>query len=204
MSDVRLTALNPVDSQVYPVACNSSGELIVEQIDPGPDLTVTGDLTVDGTSTLTGAVIADGSGTFKGDVTAELNTDYKSVIAPNGTIALYGAGNVTTYLDNDGTAYFKSKVTSGTINNTATDVSGARLNSIGNILIQQPSGSTSAIFEAYAGAISSPTVNITADGAATFSGDITCSDNSKGLILKSPNGTSYRITVANDGTLSTV
>lgn len=29
MTDVRLTALNPVDSQVYPVACNSSGELLV-------------------------------------------------------------------------------------------------------------------------------------------------------------------------------
>jgi hypothetical protein len=48
MTDVRLTALNPVDSQVYPVACNTSGELLVA--DGGPDLTVTGDLTVDGTA----------------------------------------------------------------------------------------------------------------------------------------------------------
>lgn len=52
MTDVRLTALNPVDSQVYPVACNTSGELIVEQVDPGPDLTVTGDLTIDGTTSI--------------------------------------------------------------------------------------------------------------------------------------------------------
>jgi hypothetical protein len=46
MTDVRLTALNPVDSQVYPVACNTSGELLVA--DDGPDVTVTGELTVDG------------------------------------------------------------------------------------------------------------------------------------------------------------
>ncbi len=56
MTDVRLTALNPVDSQVYPVACNTSGELIVEQVDPGPDLTVTGDLTVDGDAEVEGSV----------------------------------------------------------------------------------------------------------------------------------------------------
>lgn len=63
MTDVRLTALNPVDSQVYPVACNTSGELIVEQVDPGPDLTVTGDLTVDGTATIGGtALVTDANG----------------------------------------------------------------------------------------------------------------------------------------------
>tara|TARA_B100001094_G_scaffold265448_1_gene267919 strand:- start:610 stop:1317 length:708 start_codon:yes stop_codon:yes gene_type:complete len=63
MTDVRLTALNPVDSQVYPVACNTSGELIVEQVDPGPDLTVTGDLTVDGTASFNnGDVNIDSSG----------------------------------------------------------------------------------------------------------------------------------------------
>ena len=60
MTDVRLTALNPLDSQVYPVACNSSGELIVEQVAPDPDLTVTGDLTVDGTATIgTVALVTD-------------------------------------------------------------------------------------------------------------------------------------------------
>lgn len=61
MTDVRLTALNPVDSQVYPVACNTSGELLVA--DGGPDLTVTGDLTVDGTASFNdGDVSIDNSG----------------------------------------------------------------------------------------------------------------------------------------------
>ena len=43
---------------------------------------------------------------------------------------------------------------------------------------------------------------ISSAGAATFKGDITCTDNSKGVVLKSPNGTSFRLSVANDGTLS--
>ena len=40
------------------------------------------------------------------------------------------------------------------------------------------------------------------NGSAEFAGDITCTNNSKGLILKSPDGTSFRLSVANDGTLS--
>ena len=77
MTDVRLTALNPVDSQVYPVACNTSGELLVAQDDPGPDLLVEGDLTVNGSSALEGVTIgtdkitfdaSTGSGTFAGTI----------------------------------------------------------------------------------------------------------------------------------------
>ena len=49
---------------------------------------------------------------------------------------------------------------------------------------------------------SAPNITLNADGSATFAGDITCTDNSKGLILKSPDGTSFRLSVANDGTLS--
>jgi hypothetical protein len=50
MTDVRLTALNPDDSQVYPVACNASGELRtvdqkIEVIDN--DVTINGSLSVD-------------------------------------------------------------------------------------------------------------------------------------------------------------
>jgi hypothetical protein len=56
MTDVRLTALNPEDSQVYPVACNSSGELqVVEQkievIDN--DVTINGTLNVNSSNSLT-------------------------------------------------------------------------------------------------------------------------------------------------------
>ncbi len=52
------------------------------------------------------------------------------------------------------------------------------------------------------GTSASPNISLNADGSATFAGDITCTNNSKGLILKSPDGTSFRLSVANDGTLS--
>jgi hypothetical protein len=60
MSDVRLTATNPVDSTVVPVACNEKGELltvppVIQQIDN--DVTINGNLTVD-----------DGQAYFSGNV----------------------------------------------------------------------------------------------------------------------------------------
>ena len=50
---------------------------------------------------------------------------------------------------------------------------------------------------------SSPNTNLSTDGSATFAGDIETTTAGDGVILKSPNGTRYRLTVANDGTLST-
>ena len=47
------------------------------------------------------------------------------------------------------------------------------------------------------------TTAITLSLDLTTDSDITCSDTTKGLILTSPDGTSYRLSVANDGTLST-
>jgi len=47
-----------------------------------------------------------------------------------------------------------------------------------------------------------PAIRLNASGSAVFVGDITITDNSKGLVLKSPDGTSFRLSVANDGTLS--
>ena len=32
MTDVRLTATNPEDSSVVPVACNTRGELLIEEV----------------------------------------------------------------------------------------------------------------------------------------------------------------------------
>ena len=48
MADVRLTATNPEDSSVVPVACNAKGELLLEKISQliTEDLTVEGELTV--------------------------------------------------------------------------------------------------------------------------------------------------------------
>ena len=61
MTDVRLTATNPEDSSVVPVACNAKGELLLEET-PGFDGNVDGDLTVSGSASF-------GSASFAGNVT---------------------------------------------------------------------------------------------------------------------------------------
>ena len=53
MTDVRLTATNPEDSSVVPVACNAKGELKLEEV-PTFDGNVDGDLTVSGSATFAG------------------------------------------------------------------------------------------------------------------------------------------------------
>lgn len=53
MTDVRLTATNPEDSSVVPVACNAKGELKLEEV-PTFDGNVEGDLTVSGSASFAG------------------------------------------------------------------------------------------------------------------------------------------------------
>ena len=50
---------------------------------------------------------------------------------------------------------------------------------------------------------SAPNTSLNADGSATFARDIEVTTAAEGVILASPNGTRYRITVADDGTLTT-
>ena len=96
MTDVRLTALNPEDSQVYPVACNSSGELQVaeqkiEVIDN--DVTINGTLNVNSSNSLTvydneavgfrfeSSSISSDSGTARGSSFSFLSSgDYPSAV----------------------------------------------------------------------------------------------------------------------------
>ena len=51
------------------------------------------------------------------------------------------------------------------------------------------------------GAVVTP-LTLDSAGAATFAGDIEVENSANGLILESPDGTRYRVTVANGGTLS--
>ena len=190
MTDVRLTALNPVDSQVCPVACNTSGELIVEQVAPDPDLTVTGDLTVNGTSTLIGDITADGSATFAAKVTS---TDFDSNHPTDGRFGRFNWAGIR-FTDTSGNNVIRLDADGGGSATFTGEVSGLYFTT-------DRTSASNTVFQGYLNGVS--TTKITADGSAEFAGDITCSANTKGLVLKSPNGTSYRLSVANDGTLST-
>ena len=58
-------------------------------------------------------------------------------------------------------------------------------------------------FKMWTGAAYTERMKLDVSGNATFTGDIETTTAGDGVILKSPNGTRYRLTVANDGTLST-
>jgi len=184
MTDVRLTALNPVDSQVYPVACNTSGELLVAQDDPGPDLTVTGDLTVDGTASFKNDVYIDSSGRLLvGTTTVGFNTADNLTVADSGDCGITirsGASSSGSIYFADGTTgsaeyegFIDYQQTAGNLRfGTGGGQERLRITSSGNIFI----GGTTA---------SSADIALNANGTATFLGDVTA-----------PNITSLMNTVA--------
>ena len=88
MTDVRLTALNPEDSKVYPVACNSSGELLT--VKQGDDPIVSGNLTVEG------SIIASGGAEITRQSAAQ--TVLAGFLAPGAasTFKVVANGDVTT------------------------------------------------------------------------------------------------------------
>ena len=101
MTDVRLTATNPVDSSVVPVACNEKGELKLEEpiLVEGPqgekgDKGDPGDPGADGdpfTGTFSGDVTFNGNQTLNGTFTcgASSLTQSGSVVVSNGTYTLW-------------------------------------------------------------------------------------------------------------------
>ena len=73
MADVRLTATNPADSSVVPVACNEKGELLLEPVEsdflPLSGGNLSGDLTIGSTKVVFSA--SEGSGDFAGSIHAD-------------------------------------------------------------------------------------------------------------------------------------
>jgi hypothetical protein len=203
MTDVRLTALNPVDSQVYPVACNTSGELLVA--DDGIDylpLTggeLTGPLTSTSSITLEGSITTASGNVFIGGTSAGTA---KTALNANGS-ATFGAGidltdstvdlySQTTnsnsksfklFSDIGGTKAEKAFITAAgaaTFGSTTT-VGGSALSGAAAGVSLYPTGGihatqasgTSTILSGYIQGSSTKNVAITAAGAATFAGDVT-------------------------------
>ena len=97
MADVRLTATNPEDSSVVPVACDASGRLLLQEL-PAID-TIDGDLTVTGKGSFAGgkSIIGnDGSAQFA-----------------QGAVDIYANGTVefTQNVNFDGSATFAGSLT---------------------------------------------------------------------------------------------
>ena len=114
MTDVRLTATNPDDSSVVPVACNAKGELKLEEPTLAVDVYVaksgdnmTGDLTfrTAGGDTVTTLSAADGNAAFaKGAFNVSGSNGTVSWNQPAGYFHFYGqrSNTVTSALTSDG------------------------------------------------------------------------------------------------------
>ena len=120
MTDVRLTATNPDDSSVVPVACNAKGELLLEELTLSADDFVaktgdnmTGNLTL-GTDKIT--LSADGSATFAREVVAGVRDVNSVLMTSSGTIQGVVSGESRYSLTGDGRATFTNDVVIGSRN----------------------------------------------------------------------------------------
>ncbi len=161
-----------------------------------------------GSSVTTSSITADGSATFgSGNVkiyasglVASSATSPNAYVFSATTGTISGSNPAKAIITAGGSATFAGSVLCGGSPSAAAN-NGAEINPVG-LLRASRSNNTDNLWIGYKTGNANPTSEIFADGSATFAGDITCSDNSKGLVLKSPDGTSFRLSVANDGTLS--
>ena len=167
MTDVRLTAVNPEDSQVYPVACNDKGELLLDSGGASGDLDVTGNLTVAGSASFAGGNI-----TFDNDSIEFGGSANKSISIRRDN------GSIRVSSDNENTAIFAGQYNTNTnviisANGSASFGSSNKLSfaaGIGELTVQ----SDASYRKVFAGKLNTAeTTVINADGSATFSGNVT-------------------------------
>lgn len=211
MTDVRLTATNPEDSSVVPVACNAKGELLLEET-PGFDGNVDGDLTVSGSASFAngytngGVSIASSGGMAcggylqaggdvgprailnSGDVLLGYNNGVMtSSILKTGTLRLGGAldsGGYNTELNNNGSATFAADIQSGNPTSEGRYTAYSPTSSSTDDAVNIFRGST---------ALSSRTVNIKYDGSATFTGDVVVGSRGKKWTLLEQGGLCHMV-----------
>ena len=194
MADVRLTAVNPEDSQVYPVACNDKGELLLESttgdfdvpgtltVGPGPGATVSPDGSASFTSNLDTQILVEStSSSGNNEAAIELirgsnqsaiknkagGLEFYTGGPPSERMSISKAGDITA----TGSATFADDITNGPAWDTSTSLNQAVIQN-GAIFSHRTAG-TSVAFSAYLGSGNNRTVNIKADGSATFAGNVT-------------------------------
>jgi len=177
MTDVRLTALNPVDSLVYPVACNTSGELLVA--DDGIDyLPLAG-------GTLTGGLTGT-TATFAGDVSC---TKVRNNTA--------GSGNGQFEINpSDSTVFYSYRVRQ-TDNSLCVDTQ-----STNEAFVYGVDGSATFSGNVFIGGTTAgtATIELNTNGSTTFAGQmfINCQNSTVLRIRQGPNGAN-KIVLQNDG-----
>ena len=180
MADVRLTAINPEDSQVYPVACNDKGELLLDSGGASGDLDVTGNLTVDGTGQFGSSVTSDFgflAGGNAGTTTEGVKVTFQGAIhASNSSDSIYlwngyrtgggdiGAGNPTSSISSNGSATFAK--------------GGLTIDSTGQMSAYASVGDQ-AYFKIRDVADSKWATLLYGDGSASFATDVTITDNGR-------------------------
>ena len=134
MADVRLTATNPADSSVVPVACNEKGELKLEEIpDQSFDGNLQGDLTVSGSASFVGKVAVNDNPNHPDEASLNIsgsNADkfiqfYDRVNTTNNSF-IYDNG----FLTYDGRATFAGEINAG---GSWTDNSGSAQNFVSRL-----------------------------------------------------------------------
>lgn len=114
---------------------------------------------------------------FQGNVMARRNLNltngYGAGTDGNAALFTRNAANDTTTskINYDGSAEFAGTITSG--ESSPTTDTGSWMQEFGGVYTTRPAGSTDSAFAAYQEGSSTPTVNIKADGTATFTGTIT-------------------------------
>lgn len=179
MTDVRLTATNPEDSSVVPVACNEKGELKLEEpLDYEFDGNLDGDLNVSGSINVNGGV-------FKNKLTIE--RDNSSPSGPYLETNLEGVR--TALLTGAGNLYLGMGEYTGKNGNIQLNSNGNG-KFLGDIQVNREASGDKVLYGQLSGTTTS---DITADGSARFSGDVTVGSRSKSWMLVEQGGLCHMV-----------
>ena len=190
MADVRLTATNPEDSSVVPVACDAAGRLLLEEPVQGP-AGPPGEQGPPGEDGQNGQDGQDGdpfSGNFAGDVTFGGSATFAGTVdVNNGAVVANSSG----YLD----IYRQGQDGSGSMFRCYGDIGGenkvltTRLYDGGRLLL---GNSLSAADNNLT--LSSAHINLNGlDGSATFAGDMVVGSRSKQWMLVEQGGLCHMV-----------
>jgi hypothetical protein len=187
MTDVRLTALNPEDSKVYPVACNSSGELLTTKgsdinLDVPGNITAGGDAVIGDWSNDKSVII--GQGTFnsrRDDSVGVINIYRGSVSDSNKKVEITSGGSAT----------FKGDVIGGSGTPNAGANTGTLLSTEGMVIASRADANED-VWRGYNN-VAIPTSFIKASGAATFEGDVVIGSRGAKWLIRESNGVAMLI-----------